>query len=125
MRKRFVHRVRHLSWQMTLIICLLFILIPPTVAYGSTIFTYAQGYGGVGGVYGTTGYAARDFNRVYHQAGYYWNPFYCRTDGSCFGGTSGSSNPTYANGGASYAKAYCHNQTDNSGVLWTCQTTRP
>lgn len=111
--------------RLLVIVSLLLLLIPPSVAFASTIFTYAQYVNYPDEIFSTTGYASRDFNRVYHAVGYSWNPFYCNTSGSCFGGTVGTSNPTYASGSAGYAKAYCHNINDNSGVLWTCQTTRP
>lgn len=126
--KQVVQRARHLSTRVIVLICVLFVLIPPVIASGGTVVTYAQYQNGVGGVWchvgigGYCGGSPRDFNRVYHAIGYAWNPFYC-WNGNCFGGTSGTQNPIYANGGASYASPYCHNMSDNSGVTWTCQST--
>jgi hypothetical protein len=108
---------------LTTIVCILLIALPPAIAYAGTNFTYMQGVNQVNGYWGTPGYSPRDYNRVWHYPGYYWNPFYCPTSGPCFGGNSGSDNPTYANGSAGYAKAYCQNLSDNSGVTWTCQST--
>jgi len=123
-----VNKARHLSTRAILLICVLFVLIPPTIAWGGSNFTYAQWTNGVGGVWCTWGQvqcggSPRDYDRVYHAIGYAWNPFYC-WNGNCFGGTNGTQNPIYANGSASYAAAYCHNLSDNSGVQWTCQSTR-
>lgn len=126
--KELARRVCQASRRLTVVICVLFVLVPPTIASGGTVFGYAQGFDTVGGVWCTTGFAGncggspRDFNRVYHQQGTTWNPFYC-WNGNCFGGTSGQQNPIYANGSASYAAAYCHNMNDNSNVMWTCQST--
>jgi hypothetical protein len=114
-----------LKWPLhiTLLACAILVLLPPAVAYAGTWFNYAQGTNGVGGTYATTGYAPRDADRVYHAAGFWWELWYCHTDGTCFGDHQDYVNPAYANGGSSYAKAFCHNLNDNSGVLWTCQTT--
>lgn len=112
--------------RLTVLACLIGALSLPAIAYAYEIFTYAQGVYGVGGTYHTTGEAPRAFNRVYHQSGYYWDVYYCQ-DGRnppCFGEVLDYHNPTYANGGASYAKSFCHNVNDNSGTTWTCQTTR-
>jgi hypothetical protein len=114
-----------LKWplHLTLLACAILVLLPPAVAYAGVWFNYAQGTNGVGGTFATTGYAPRDANRTYHAYGYYWELYYCRTDGSCFGDNIDYFNPTWALGGASYAKAFCRNLNDNSGVVWTCQTT--
>jgi hypothetical protein len=127
--KRLAQRIVDDSRRLTVLTCILFVLIPPAIAFGGTVFTYAQGISGIGSVWCTTGPGGncggspRDFDRVYHQIGYSWNPFYC-WNGNCFGGTNGTQNPIYANGSASYAIAYCHNLSDNSGVTWTCQSTK-
>lgn len=110
------------------LICVLLLVVPPAVANAwSYIDTYKQSVNQVGGVFGTTSpaYASRSWDRTYHQAGRYWNLFYCPTSGGCFGGNTDANNPTYASGGAVYAKSLCHNIDDNSGVTWTCQTTVP
>lgn len=114
-----------------MIACLLLLALPPLTAYAySYINTYKQSQNQVGGVFGTYNggggpeYANREWNRTYHQAGYYWNLFYCDLS-TCFGGNTDANNPTYASGGASGSKSLCHNMDDNSGVTWTCQTTVP
>jgi hypothetical protein len=128
-RLRFLRRAqtsgyRRFGWRL-LISLVLLALIPPGVAYASTVVTYAQGIFGVGGVYHTTGFAARDFNRVYHANGYYWQVLYQHTDGSTSGYASGFTNPTIWPNPDGYAKAFCANGSDDSGVTWTCQTTTP
>lgn len=123
--RRLRNWVRRRPTRLSFLVCAMLILLPPAVAYASTWFTYAQGYFGAGGVFHTTGYAPRDANRVYHAYGYYWDPYYCNTSGTCFGDNTDYHNPTYSIGGASYAKSFCGNVNDNSGVQWTCQTTTP
>src|SRR5919204_4361357 len=104
--------------------CLLLVIIPTTLAYAGTNFNYAQGYFGAGGSFGTPGFAPRDYNRVWHAAGYEWWVFYELPNGStaCF--RDNTNNPTSCPFSNSYAKAWCSNITDNSGVQWTCQTTK-
>jgi hypothetical protein len=99
--------------------------IRPSRASAHVIITYAQGYYGAGGTFHTTGFGPRDFNRVYHQSGTTWWLFYCQTDGSCDNPYVGSVNPLVDNRDNGYAAAYCSNINDNSGVQWTCQTTKP
>jgi hypothetical protein len=75
---RHLHRfgVEH-SFRLTLLASLLLVLLPPTLAYASTIFPYANGINGAGGTYSTPGANNRDFNRVYHEVAYFWDPYYC------------------------------------------------
>src|ERR671930_493008 len=103
-----------------LVACLLLVIIPTTLAYAGTNFNYAQGYFGAGGSFGTTGFAPRDYNRVWHAAGYEWWVFYELPNGStaCF--RDNTNNPTSCPFSNSYAKSWCSNITDNSGVQWTC-----
>lgn len=117
---------------MLVLACLLLLALPPAAAHAwSYIDHYKQGTNRVGEVFGTwdggegPAYASRSWNRTWHSQGYYWNLFYCPTSGTCFGGNTDALNPTYASGGAVYAKSLCHNMDDNSGVTWTCETTVP
>jgi hypothetical protein len=121
--RQLLARARRHPLRLTLLVCAILVLLPPAVAYAGTVFTYAQGTNGIGQTHSTAGYGPRDLNRVYHADGYFWEVWYCRTDGSCFDDVVSNINPTRSVGGASYAKAFCHNVNDNSGVLWTCQTT--
>jgi hypothetical protein len=105
--------------------CGLLMLLPPATAYASTIFTYAQGVGGVGGVFHTTGFAQRDLNRVYHNEGRTWTVCYQKQDLTLHGCVTNSLNPTVQNNNTSYDMSRCVNVNDNSLVTWTCQTTRP
>ena len=113
------------SRRMAVVACALFVLIPPLVAYAGTWFNYAQGTNGVGGTFATTGFAPRDDNRVWHQAGSSWWIWYLHTDDTLNCIRFNDSNPTECYHSDSYAKSKCSNGDDNSGVTWTCQTTKP
>lgn len=117
-------RRRCVGRRLLVLTCLALILIPPTVAYASTQFDYASGVYGVGGTYNTTGYANRDYNQVWHASGKEWEVWYDNgTTSFCF--VDNTNNPTKCSGGAVSSISYAHNFTDNSGVTWTAQTTRP
>jgi len=94
-----------------------------TSAQTSSQVTYAQGVNGVGGDWRTTGYAPRQWNRVWRQPGPDWGLSYQYTNGQycCF--WIDNINPTVSHYGISYGRAWCSNLEDNTGVLWTCQTT--
>jgi hypothetical protein len=85
---------------------------------------YARGTYGVGGVY-QTGFNHRHFNRVWHEWGYKWTVLYKTSDGP--GGTccivTDTINPTEYPYEIGYARCLCNNVTDDSGTLWTCQST--
>lgn len=90
------------------------------------IISYASGSYGAGGYYSTPGQAPRDWNRVYHQPGYRWCLYYEAPPGTinqyeCQ--TSPYPNPFWWNHAGGYAYAWCQNVNDNSGTIWTCQTT--
>jgi hypothetical protein len=105
-------------------VCAVMALAPPAAyAHWNSVLTYAQGTFGVGGVFSTTGYDHRHFNRVWHQYGYTWCVWWHLTDGSNVAVTCDYVNPTEWPYEVGYAKAQCHNTNDNSGVKWTCQTT--
>lgn len=105
--------------------CLLLVVLPPGVALAATQFNYAQGVNGVGGTFATSGEADRNHNRVWHQAGKSWWVWYLH-NGSLTGLVFNSSNPTeYPSPSSTVAYSKCSNSNDNSGVTWTCQTTRP
>src|SRR5215218_20818 len=110
------------SRRTAIVACALLVLIPPSVAYAATWFNYAQGTNGVGGTFATTGFAPRDGNRVWHQAGYSWWVWYQHTDNSLGCIKFNDSNPTACYNPDGYAKSKCSNSDDNSGVTWTCQT---
>lgn len=107
-----------------LVIALLLVLVPPTVAWAGQI-NYASGTNGVGGTFPTSGEAVRSYNQVWHQSGYYWWVWYLHGS-SQTGLVYDNANPTkYPGGSGTIAYAKCSNQNDNSGVTWTCQTTTP
>ena len=58
-----------------LVIALLLMIVPPTVAWAGQI-NYASGTNGVGGTFPTSGEAVRSYNQVWHQSGYYWWVWY-------------------------------------------------
>jgi hypothetical protein len=99
------------------------------VAYAGTVYQYSSGVYGAGTAAWTSGYDPRDFNRVYHQAGNTWQVWYNLNGGSAYWGfTTSNVNPTQMGSSVPsghYAQAVCANVNDNSGVIWTCQTTRP
>lgn len=105
--------------------CLLLVIVPPGVALAATQFNYAQGVNGVGGTFATSGEANRNYNRVYHQSGKFWWVWYLHGSSlTCV--QFNSSNPTSCpNPSSTVAYAKCSNDDDNSGVTWTCQTTKP
>ncbi|MDH5282239.1 MAG: hypothetical protein OEW52_14050 [Thermoleophilia bacterium] len=105
--------------------CLLLVIVPPGVALAATQFNYAQGTNGVGGTYQTTGEDNRSYNQVWHQAGKSWWVWYLHgSSQTCL--KFNSSNPTKCpDPSATIAYSKCSNYDDNSGVTWTCQTTRP
>lgn len=113
------------SSRLWLLICLLFALLPPAIAYAGTQYTYYQGVGGAGSTFSTTGYAARDYNQVWHQAGRTWAVWYADTSGNVYGYVRNTSNPTKWPNPIGYAKSKCQNVNDTGPVLWTCQTTQP
>lgn len=109
---------------MALVGCVVAFLLPVAVAYATTeIFTYATGTYGVNGWFKTTGFAPRNLNRVWHNAGYYWGVAYENQVGDTYAIVTNTANPTAYNGSTLYAKSDCHNLNDNSGTTWTCQTT--
>lgn len=104
--------------------CLALVGFPPVAsAHWNSVLQYAQGYGGAGGSFFTTGYDHRHFNRVWHKQGTLWCVSYVLTDGTGAGQACGTANPTQWPGDIGYAKAKCLNGNDNSAVLWTCETT--
>lgn len=110
--------------RMLVLACLLLVSLPPAAAYAATQFDYASGVNGINGFYATTGYADRNYNQVWHQAGREWEVWYDNTfDAFCV--VDNTNNPTKCPSGLASAKAHAANFTDNSGVTWTAQTTRP
>lgn len=100
-------------------------LILPSSALAWNWFPYENGVNNAGGIWTTDGWAPREGNRVYHQAGRMWGVRYCGT-AQCEWWWYTTSNPTvepYPH--HNYAKSYCNNVNDNSGVNWVCQSTRP
>jgi hypothetical protein len=99
-------------------------LVAATVALASTQFNYDSGAAAIGSGLSTTGYDYRDYNRVYHAVNYTWDVAYQDSQGSIFGQEVDASNPTWQHSTA-YGKSLCESISDNSGVTYTCQTTRP
>ena len=98
-----------------------------SIAYAATIFTYATGANGAGGFYfNPGGWDFRNFNRVYHKAGTHWQLFYDTPGGPLVVYADGTTNPlSSAGSGGVQMRPVCRNIDDSSGVVWTCQSTRP
>lgn len=102
--------------------CVVLLVLPATVAWASQI-NYASGTNHPGDSWSTSGQAFRAYNQVWHEPGKYWWVYY---DGGNYGQTYDNANPTHYGGGSGgSAYAVCANDNDNSGVVWTCQTTTP
>lgn len=84
---------------------------------------YAQGVSGAPGTFWTGGYNHRHYNQVWHYEGRLWSVFYHTPNVGYHGVASGTSNPTRWGGETGYSIAFCRNFDDDSGVMWTCQTT--
>ncbi len=106
--------------------CAALVLVLPALAVAShgPVDPYAQGRYGVGGVYQTDGFNQRDWNKVWHEPGYFWSVWYELSPGSggYAGFAEGTSNPTQWPHAIGYGKSSCYNGNDDSGTLWTCQT---
>jgi hypothetical protein len=114
-------RVRRFLLPLT---CVLFVVLPPTIALAATQFTYAQGSFGSGGIFHTTGQDQRNYNQCFHQKGKEWYVYYVHgTDVNGF--VDNTDNPTQWPEAIGYAYSYSKNINDDSGVTWTCETTRP
>ena len=120
---RHIWMLRRNTSKLLFLACALLILMPPALAYASTQLNYASGMNGVHGRYSTPGFSSRDYNRVWHQPGYGWIVWYQEPNGTIDGYVTNTSNPTSWPHPIGYAKAFCFNDTDDSGVTWTCQTT--
>jgi hypothetical protein len=110
------------------VISALMLVLPPAVAYASTVQTYKQSTNEVNGQWHTLSpvYANRDFDRVYHQSGTTWGLAMCPNEVCDRPYTFGTANPFVdPRGSAVDAEAWCENVNDNSGVGWTCQSTVP
>jgi hypothetical protein len=101
------------------LVCLVLALLPPAAAYAAS-YTYASGRNGVGGDY-QGGYNSYLYNQVWHALDYWWKVYYQTTDGRQVGVFESRSNPTKWPNPIGYGSPHCHNETDGSGVLWTCQ----
>jgi hypothetical protein len=99
--------------------CLILALLPPAVAYAAS-YTYASGRNGAGGDF-QAGYNSYLYNQVWHALYYFWEVYYRTTDGRQVGVVSNAANPTKWGNPIGYGAPHCHNQSDNSDVLWTCQ----
>jgi hypothetical protein len=99
--------------------------IRPATASAAVQTTYAQGHTSPGSVFYTPGFGPRLYNQVWHQLGYSWDACYTHTDGSWGTCAYGNGNPTKDSNDDGYAKADCYDVDDNSGVQFTCQTTKP
>jgi hypothetical protein len=102
------------------LVCTVLALVPPAVAWGAS-YDYAHGTYGVGGQYPGPGFNSYLYNQVWHATGYYWLVEYRLTNGDKAGQVIDTNNPTKWPNSIGYANPYCVNDTDNSGVTWTCQ----
>lgn len=105
-------------------VCLILVVLPPTVAYAGFVQTYRQSQNQQGGQWSTFDpeYANRSFNRVYHQAGTTWGLRACTYVYGCVPYDYGTTNPLTDVGGDDLMM-WCYNVNDSSGVNWTCQST--
>lgn len=101
------------------LVCLILALLPPTAAYAAS-YTYASGRNGVGGDF-QAGYNSYLYNQVWHASNYWWKVYYQTTDGRQVGVFESQSNPTRWPNPIGYGAPHCHNGSDVSGVVWTCQ----
>ena len=124
------------SWRKRLLVlaCLTVIFLPPAMAYATSTFFYYwnTNHPGVTGM--TPGYAARNYNEVWHQFGYWFHVNYCMVGDPLpesypnycpHGLVMNTENPTQWMHPNGYAQSRCHNWNDTSGVRWTCQSTQP
>jgi uncharacterized protein YegJ (DUF2314 family) len=98
-------------------------LLAATVAFAGTQFDYSSGNGVIGAGGHSTGFDARDYNRVYHASGYIWAIEYTDTSGNIYGFVQNANNPTSNPNPIGYGRTWCASQNDNSNVTYTCQTT--
>jgi len=115
-------RLRRLSLRarLMLVAAAVALILPATVL--AVQFDYASGVNGAGGGFQTSGIAARGYNQVWHHAGSQWEVYY--SDGT--GLVVNTTNPTkFPNASFGAVHSDCQNDNDTSGVIWTCQTTRP
>lgn len=101
------------------VVCVVFALTPPLVAY-ATNYTYASSIDGWGG-YWHSGYNSYTLNEVWHSTLATWEVYYAQSGGGIVGDVQNNNNPTQWPYSISYADSWCHNVSDNTGVTWTCQ----
>lgn len=108
-------------------LCLVACVFPVAAAYAATQQTYATGTGGVGGVVFTTSpqFADRQYNQVWHHAGFSWTVWYQDTSHNIFCNVTNTNNPTRCGSASSNKWALAQNDNDNSSTTWTAQTTVP
>lgn len=117
-------------WFWPLVILSVVALAVPAAAYAASTETFAQGNSAGSGNFALhtpnpEGFLTRNFVRVYHATGYYWEVFYCDSSSNCFDVTYTNTNPTENDSVANNAQAYCDDANDGSNSLFTCQTTHP
>jgi hypothetical protein len=86
--------------------------------------TFVRGRGGLTGNWQTTGFAGREYSKVYHSEGVNWGACYINTNEQIFGCVHSSNNPTVQPNNA-YARGHCMFGEDNLTTIWNCHTTQP
>jgi hypothetical protein len=128
-------RSRSFGWRFVLVICLIFVIIPPTLAFGWTRYRYAQGtYYFTPAVFErTSGFLDRVYNKAFREHGCgsgVWEVHYRKEPGTSDDITwlveSGCS-PTEQGQTIGPRKAYCIQRTHPfySPGAYNCDTTVP
>lgn len=99
--------------------CLLLIVLPPSVAMATVVTYYSAGLCPAYGGGDTTGFAIRDYNRVYRPIGNLFKLYY----GTGAYWQDAYSNPFVSPNSPSSTSAGCRNQEPHSVTSVTCQTT--
>jgi hypothetical protein len=120
---------RRLSTSALVGLCAVFIVLPPTVAYAADVqINYGSGSNGVGVVVATRNYppqySHRMYNQVWHQAGKSWTVWYQDHVPYVYCNYTNTNNPTKCPNASDDKEALAQNNNDNSGVIWTAQTTK-
>ena len=99
-------------------------VVTAPVVVAATDITFVRGRGGLTGNWQTTGFAGREYSKVYHSEGVNWGACYINTNEQIFGCVHSSNNPTVQPNNA-YARGHCMFGEDNLTTIWNCHTTQP